>query len=77
MTTLAFTLPEQAHVELSIYDLEGGFIETVLDDYMSQGYKEATWDGTDFRGNPVASGIYFCRLKAGDATKTRKLVVVK
>jgi hypothetical protein len=44
---------------------------------MQAGRKSVTWNGTDFHGNTVSSGVYFYRLKAGNKTLTKKMVFLK
>jgi hypothetical protein len=76
-TTIAFTLPETAHINLSIYNLEGKIVTTLLNGIVEEGFNNVTWDGTDSKGIPVSSGIYFYRLKAGSKTLTKKMVLLK
>ncbi|NIM19125.1 MAG: T9SS type A sorting domain-containing protein [Candidatus Latescibacteria bacterium] len=77
MTTISFTLPEKARVNLSIYNLEGKLIKVLIDGMQNEGYREITWDATGSRGNPAASGVYFYRLTAGNRTLTKKMVLLK
>ena len=76
-TTISFYLPERAHANLSIYNLEGKLVKTLIDGVMNEGYKRTTWDGTDSMGNPVSSGVYFCRLKSGKKVLAKKMVLIK
>jgi len=76
-TIISFTLPEPAAVNLSVYSLEGKLIKTLADRSFPAGYREIHWDGTDHRGNPVGSGVYLYRLKAGKEMLSRKMVVLK
>jgi hypothetical protein len=76
-TTISFTLPERARVELFIFDLEGKLVRTLVDNTMSGGFKEIVWNGTDSRGDPVSSGVYFCRLKVGKDVSTKKMILLK
>jgi hypothetical protein len=76
-TTISFTLPERVHAKLSIYDVKGRLVAILVDEVMSEGFKEVIWDGTDSRGNSVSSGVYFYRLKAGKKVLTRKMVLSK
>jgi hypothetical protein len=76
-TTISFSIAERARVNLSVYDLSGGLVRTLVDDVLSAGVKETVWDGRDARGNPVSSGVYFYRLKAGDKVMTKKMVLLK
>ena len=76
-TTISFTLREGARANLSIYDLNGKLITTLVDEVMGEGFKEVTWDGRDARGNLVSSGVYFYRLDAGKKVLTKKMVLLK
>jgi hypothetical protein len=76
-TTISFTLPKQSTAKLTIYNVEGRLVTTLLDGTMDEGLKEVTWDGTDSHGNLVSSGVYFYRLKAGGKTLTKKMVLLK
>ena len=76
-TTISFTLPEKARANLSIFNVEGKLVKTLVDDVMGEGLKEVTWDGFDSRGIPVSSGVYFYRLKAGKEVLTKKMVVLE
>lgn len=76
-TVIRFDLPRSEHVKLSVYDVRGALVATIIDHHMKEGRKEVTWDARGNRGNPVASGIYFCRLVAGDLTRTRKMVLLR
>jgi flagellar hook assembly protein FlgD len=48
-----------------------------VDDVVEGGMRKAEWDGTDARGNRVGSGMYFYRLKAGDKSLTKKMLLLK
>ncbi|GEM_PF-2440676 len=77
LTTISFTLPERMHVNLSIYDLEGRLIKTLLDETLPAGFKNTTWDSKNSRGRAVSSGIYFYRLIAGKKVMTKKMVLLR
>ena len=76
-TTIEYSLPEQADVEISIYNLIGQRVSTIVDEEKPSGSYSVTWDGTDDNGKPVATGIYFYRLKAGSIQETRKMMLLK
>ena len=77
VTTLTYSLPEQAHVKLIVYDLLGREIIRLVDQTQSAGAWQVTWDGRDKHGQPASAGIYLTRMTAGDFTRTRKMVLLK
>jgi hypothetical protein len=76
-TTLAYVLPEATHVRLDIFDISGALVRTVVNTVEQAGHHSHLWDGRDGRGNPVGSGVYVYRLRAGKATLSRKMMVLK
>ncbi|MHC4479298.1 MAG: FlgD immunoglobulin-like domain containing protein, partial [Planctomycetota bacterium] len=58
-TTISFSLREEGHAKLEIYDIQGRLVKTLIDGGMSAGASYVSWDGTDSGGRVVASGIYF------------------
>lgn len=76
-TNISYSLPTAGRVELTIYDLLGRRIRTLIDECQMPGPKSFNWDATDERGDVVASGIYFCRLKAGSLHETKKMLLLK
>ncbi len=64
-------------VEMTIYDITGREVRTVVNEQMSAGDKLAYWDGMDENGERVASGVYFARLNVDGLTAFGKLVVLK
>lgn len=76
-TTISFTLPARAHATLTIHNIEGRLVAKLVDGVIDDGIKEVTWDGTNSQGIPASSGVYFYRLKAGNQTLTKKMVLLK
>lgn len=76
-TAIYFALPEAMRVNLSIYDVKGRRVATLLDETREAGGNSVHWDGRDARGEALASGIYFYRLKTEKEVFTRKIVLVK
>jgi len=76
-TTIRFSLPQESQVKLVVYDMTGAVVKTILNDALSAGHKEATWDGTNSNGAKVATGMYIYRLDAGDFSSTKKMLLLK
>jgi subtilisin family serine protease len=77
VTRISFTLPDRIYVNLAVFNLEGKLVATLVNEILGKGLHDARWDATDSHGNPVSSGVYFYRLKAGGKVQTRKLVLVR
>lgn len=76
-TTIRFALAANEHVHLSVYDLGGRLVKTLVDEPMVAANHEVVWDGKDNSGARVASGVYFYKLVAGDFNATEKMVMLK
>jgi hypothetical protein len=76
-TRIEFNIVKSGYVNLNIYNLLGKKTRTLVSEHLSSGFKSVFWDGKDNSGNFVASGIYFYRLKAGDFSETKKLLLLK
>ena len=77
LTTLRYNLPERVDVVLTIHDLLGREIRTMVRGIEQPGFKVVIWDGTNAQGQPVSSGIYLYRIHAGRFTATRKMVLLR
>jgi hypothetical protein len=77
ITTISFIAPESAPLCLSIYNLKGQKVRTLLQGDISQGHHTVIWDGTDAQSHPVSSGIYFARIEQGKRHQTHKLILMK
>ena len=76
-TTIEYALGGQALVELSIYDILGRKVRTLIDENKPAGDYSIVWDGRDDSGEPAATGIYFYRIKTDDFTATKKMLLLK
>jgi len=76
-TTIEFTLPKTSEVVLRIYNLRGDVVNTLIKGTQSAGVKSVIWDGNDYLGQPVGSGLYFYRLDVGSFTEIRKMTFLK
>ncbi|HSG28649.1 MAG TPA: T9SS type A sorting domain-containing protein, partial [Candidatus Krumholzibacterium sp.] len=76
-TTIAYSLSGASFVELVIYDTAGRRLRTLERRDRGPGRHLAVWNGKDDSGSPVTSGVYFCRIKAGKFSQTRKIVYMR
>lgn len=77
-TTISFALPNSGKVSISIYDVTGRIIASVIkDEIRSAGGNVVVWDGSDDRGADVPSGVYFYELRYGNEVHQQKMTLVK
>jgi hypothetical protein len=76
-TTITFAASEASEVTLSIYNMRGQLVQTLYSSVISAGQHSRVWDGTDFRGAQVASGIYVYKLQAKGFVATKKLILIR
>ena len=74
----AYDLPRDTRVTLTVYDLLGRAVVTLVDESKPAGAHAVTWNGRNTAGRPVASGIYIYRLTAGPGfTQSRKMLLLR
>ena len=76
-TVISYTLPSDAKVKLTIYNVRGQKVKTLVDEFQTAGAKRVIWEGTNQNSDKVASGVYFYRLEAGNIKATKRMVLVK
>jgi hypothetical protein len=76
-TTIEYALPRESTVDLSIFDIQGRFIRGFVQNEQSAGMHSIFWDGCDAQKNPVAAGIYFCKLTTEYESTINKLILVR
>jgi hypothetical protein len=76
-TEITFRIPARSDVDLTIYDVEGRRVRTLVDGSLTRGSKRVTWDGRDTQGSVASSGVYFYTLRAGAETITKKMTLLK
>jgi hypothetical protein len=77
VTTLRYDLPEDAMVNITIFDMMGRVIKTIVNSQQNAGFKSVRWNATNDYGKPVSAGIYLYMIQAGEYRQTRKMVLVK
>jgi hypothetical protein len=76
-TTIRYEVATTVHVRLKIYDVAGRLVRTLVDEERKPERYKVDWNGTNNRGQDVATGVYFYRLEAGSYIKTRKMLLLK
>ena len=76
-TQIAYNVPHGTDVILSVYNILGQQVRTLVDSYKSAGHHTVEWDGSDSHGDAVASGVYFYRLITPDVSLSRKMLLLK
>ncbi len=76
-TRIRYAIPEQGHVTLKIYRINGQLVRTLQDADQSPGRYERIWDGNNEFGNKEGSGVYFYRLQSNNFTQVRKMILLK
>lgn len=71
-TTIRFNIPANAHVELSVYNVRGRSVATLVDEHLQVGEHTVTWTA-----GGCASGVYFYRLQSGSVSQVRKMLLLK
>ena len=76
-TEIRFSLPYHAEIELGIFNILGREVKSLINGSLPAGSHAVIWDGRDNSGETVSSGIYFYRLKAGEFTARKKMILLK
>ncbi len=76
-TNINFTLREETHVSLEVFNITGQRVRVLKNGEKSEGKHTIVWDGLDDNGRVSTSGIYFYRLKTDHFNETKKMILVK
>jgi len=77
VTTIEYSLARMGRVEISIFDVSGRRIATLVDGNGAPGIYRSTWDGRNENGQRVASGIYFCRMVTDSKAIVKKMILLR
>jgi len=77
VTTLRYDLPEPGLVNITIYDMLGREVKTLINQTEDAGYRSVIWNATNDYGKPVSAGIYLYQIQAGEYISTKKMVLLK
>ena len=76
-TQITYHLATPGPVRLVIYNIVGQVVATLVDGFQETGAYQAAWDGRDWRGERVVSGVYLYRLQAGAFDEVRKMTILQ
>ncbi len=76
-TVIRYILPTECNVSLSIYDISGRLVKTLVNQNQTAGIYTINLDGKDGKGNTLSQGIYFYRLKTDNFSDTKRIVFIK
>lgn len=77
ITTIAYSVPRPVMVRLEIFDAAGRRVRVLVSEQNLAGNYTARWDGTSDGAANVASGLYFCRVRAGSLSETRRTTLIR
>ena len=77
VTILRYDLPEDALVNITIYDMMGRRVKTLVNGSQPAGYRSIQWNATNDRNEPVSAGLYLYTIEAGKFRQTKKMVLLK
>jgi subtilisin family serine protease len=76
-TTIRYSLEQDSHVRVELFNILGRKVRTLSDAFQTAGDYRITWDATSDAGVPLSSGVYFLRVTAGEHNLTRKLTLLR
>ena len=77
VTTIRYNLPEDAMVNITIYDMMGRQVKTLVNGSQTAGYKTIHWNATNDKNRPVSAGLYLYAIQAGEFKQSKKMVLLK
>ena len=77
VTAFHYDLPEDALVNITIYDMMGRIVNNLVSSQQNAGYKSIQWNATNNAGQPVSAGVYLYTIQVGEFKQTKKLVLLK
>ena len=76
-TNVRYDLPEEAFVNITVYDMFGNTVRTLVSEKKSSGFKSAQWNAKNNQGQPVSAGVYVYTIEAGKFRQTKKMILLK
>ena len=77
ITSLRYDLPSDGLVNITIYDMMGRIVKTLVNGSQTAGFKSVQWNATNDRNEPVSAGLYLYTIQAGEFRQTKKMILLK
>tara|TARA_Y100001935_G_C17128556_1_gene419386 strand:+ start:261 stop:644 length:384 start_codon:yes stop_codon:yes gene_type:complete len=77
LTNMRYDLREEAFVKITIYDMFGNTVKTLVDKKKSSGFKSAQWNAKNNQGQPESAGVYVYTFEAGKYRQAKKMILLK
>ena len=77
VTNIQYDLAEDALVNITIYDMMGRKVSTLVSSRQTAGYKTVQWNATNDAGEPLSAGLYLYMIEAGQVRQMKKMVLLK
>ena len=77
ITKISYEMPSDGFVKVSILDMMGREVKTLVESSQVSGMRSVTWNATDNNDQPVSAGVYLYKIQIREITKTRKMVFLK
>lgn len=76
-TMIQYGLKENVNVKITVYDILGRIVKSLVNENQDAGYKSVIWDGTNNFGSSVATGLYIYKIEAGSFIDSKKMLFLK
>jgi len=76
-TMISFSLKDKSEVSLTVFDIKGRTVKTLIKEELGRGEHNVSWNGVDSSGKSCSSGIYFYKICVGEAQKSGRMVLLK
>tara|TARA_B100000683_G_scaffold48074_1_gene45141 strand:- start:10 stop:978 length:969 start_codon:yes stop_codon:yes gene_type:complete len=77
VTSLSYDLPYNSVVKITVHDMMGRVVKTLVNDSQTAGFKSVQWNATNHKNEPVSAGLYLYTIQAGKFRQTKKMVLLK
>ncbi|MDC0165319.1 T9SS type A sorting domain-containing protein, partial [bacterium] len=76
-TSLRYDLPNDGLVNITIYDMMGKIVKTLVNGSQTAGFKTIQWNATNNKNEPVSAGLYLYTIQSGNFKQAKKMVLLK